>query len=294
LAKSMVLLRRAVLVTALAAAGCGAAPAPAKGTPVDAGSADVEPFEAAAHADAPAADAGSTAGAPYVGYVGAVYLPMNTTSRFEFDLSVFPATLAVTPPSAGGCSFYPAVADAADAGSPDWTSAGTVTLQDGANALATLTPGSDGSYPIDTSATLAWSPGDLLTVSASGATVAKFSASTKAPSPIAETDPPLDEGTTIPTDADFTLSWVADPMVSGDVVAFGLNCPPGPSIQCTTTESPGHASVTVPHGLLAILGSHPSCDLILERAQGSKVDLGGGTTMYFTAEVLSVAVVSTM
>jgi hypothetical protein len=134
-----------------------------------------------------------------------------------------------------------------------------------AMTLATLSFSAKGGYTAVTSAqtpSLVWAPGDTLSVSAVGASVAAFSGSVIAPSKLAGLTPPITAAVT--RSRGWTISWTPDSR-SGEVVWLGVSA--GGSIgeiECSVPDSVG--TLTVASSLLTRFAAG-SVYVVLERYQ---------------------------
>jgi len=128
--------------------------------------------------------------------------------------------------------------------------AGTLTVTDGSNTLATLTS-PDYVASSMTSATVTWKPGDTLLVAATGGGIDAFSISVGTPKLLTGITPSLSPSLAVSTSADLVVSW--DPGTeSCSKVTFGLSQGAGmPNIGCVADDSAG--TLTVPKALLAML-----------------------------------------
>jgi hypothetical protein len=171
------------------------------------------------------------------------------------------ATGVYTPPSPG-CSVSSNTSGGAPSIPPGATnvmavSAGTLTTTDGTAALATIPYSSDGIYDYDTNShpTLQWNPGDVLTVSASGAAVPAFSGSITAPQYVSGLNPAITLASSITASAGtpFVVSWT--PSTDNGTMQLLLtgNAMPMVTVACYADESSG--SISVPVSLLQKLGS---------------------------------------
>jgi hypothetical protein len=140
----------------------------------------------------------------------------------------------------GPCCF---VAGAANPGTlPDGgagPSAGDITITNATGDTAVLSPPYTG-------ASLAFSPGDVLQVSAAGADIGAFAASIHAPEAIAGIAPNLDTLATLSASSALTIGWTPGSEASAQVVltltGSGSNGTVG-TITCAAKDSAGHVVV---------------------------------------------------
>jgi hypothetical protein len=241
---------------------------------------------------------------PYVGEVTA-----SNGTAFTITGAFGPAPTATptapmcpaTGVSSGSCCYIPpAVASDAgtttDAGSTAMAlSAGTITIKDGAANVAALNPlANGGGYGITgngttTNPSVKWTPGDKLSISASGDTVAAFSGSLTTVDDFAGVTPALSltTATTVPLSADLVIAWTAG---NGTNVTTVLALKSG-SITCQVSDSAG--TVSVPSALLGKLTTAQEGLLTLSRATSTTVT-GSNATVTLIGTSVSTGLVKTM
>jgi hypothetical protein len=136
---------------------------------------------------------------------------------------------------------------------PGYTTAGTLTVSDGSTMLATIpAPSTAGPYisGSELSASVTWAPGDTLKLDGSGGTVDAFTLSVVAPALLTGVSPALTAALTVPTSADFVVTWTPSSQSCAQVL-FGLSQGTGmPEIGCTVDDSAG--TLSVPASLLGM------------------------------------------
>jgi hypothetical protein len=197
-------------------------------------------------------------------------------------------TTAPTPPPPTGCSGTQ-VGSCCYGTTPSSTttpeSAGNVTIDDGANTIATLTPPGYAATSATTPA-FTWTPGSTLKATAAGATVDGFTASVVAPALFAGVTPTLTGGITVSRSADFVLSWTPSKEACSEV-SFGLSQGTSlPYIECVVDDSAG--TVTVPKSLLSMLTATTG-SATLERVEGKRLVTTNAGIGIVALDVLQVA-----
>jgi hypothetical protein len=173
-------------------------------------------------------------------------------------------------------------------------SVGVLTIDDGSATLASLAYGADagGDYEIDSNGTpsLAWNSGDVLHVSATGATFPAFSGMVTAPAAFAGVTPavslvsPID----VPTSG-FTISWT--PVNDGAQIQLILGIDAAMnsvSLSCTAADTAGQ--IVVPAALLTQLAGFGDTGGTVGLTRTVTVDLqaSGGKAVTLQASPLSV------
>lgn len=235
----------------------------------DAGTTDADDSGAASTADASGVEEASTldasgtahqdASAPkansgFVVLIEGVSLSDNAlewNANAGFEDQPAPAPAACYGQQVGSCCYNPGTpvdGGAANTGG-NMISAGTIKIARSGNLLGTMVP-SSAIYPSLSSSstpTLAWTAGDMLTVSATGAAVHAFSGNVKTVALFANVSPGLST-TALPMSrtSNFTISWTK---AAGDVsLYFSVGVQ---SILCAAPSDPG--SFTIDKSLLAKL-----------------------------------------
>jgi hypothetical protein len=172
-------------------------------------------------------------------------------------------------------------------------SAGTLTIDDGTAAIATLTYDStEQIYQSDSTqdgqSTAVWAPGDTLDVTASGAAFPAFTGSVKAPLSFTGVTPAFaDESMlTVPTSG-LTVSWTPAGDSSQVKLLLGVDANlNSTSVSCTVADSAG--KIVVPASLLAQLAANgdSSGTVGLTRTLTSTATASGGATVALTAQAL--------
>ncbi len=214
-----------------------------------------------------------------------------------------PASTPATPmcPStgtpSGSCCYLPPVATdggtAADGGTTAMAvSAGTITIKDAAANVAALNPLMNGGGYFITSGTMnpsvRWNPGDMLSISASGATVQAFTGSLTSVDDLAGVMPAL--STTahpVPLGSDLAISWTVG---NGTNVTTLLAVKSG-TITCQVSDSAG--TVSVPSALLGKLTTGQEGVLTLSRSTSTKVT-GPNATVTLIGTTSSGGLIKTM
>jgi hypothetical protein len=170
-----------------------------------------------------------------------------------FDqISGTPPDEAPCGPAVGGCSLCAPADGGVKPGNLmiNFVSAGTLTVKDGSNTLATLPFNADagGTYEIDSdsTATLTWAVGDDLAVSATGGTIPAFSGSITAPSDFAGVTPTFSLLTPVPISESggFTVTWTPSSDNGSITLVVGVAAEMNRvSIGCTVDESVGQIVV---------------------------------------------------
>ncbi|MGH7294841.1 MAG: hypothetical protein ACRELB_07910, partial [Polyangiaceae bacterium] len=134
-------------------------------------------------------------------------------------------------------------------------SAGTILVKDGTTAVANMSPGTNNGYGIASTnnPSVTWHPGDVLAVSASGATVEAFSGNLQTVSDFAGVTPALSTtAVTVPIASNLAISWTAGNGTNVHVLIQAFKGTAGDgSITCTVADSA--AAVSVPSALLGKL-----------------------------------------
>jgi len=214
-----------------------------------------------------------------------------------------PATTPATPmcPStgtaSGSCCYLPPVATdggtAADGGTTAMAvSAGTITIKDAAANVAALNPLMNGGGYFITSGTMnpsvRWNPGDMLSISAAGATVQAFTGSLTTVDDFAGVMPALSTtATNVPLSANLAISWTAG---NGTNVTTLLAVKSG-TITCQVSDSAG--AVSVPSALLGKLTTGQEGVLTLSRSTSSTVT-GPNATVTLIGTTSSGGLIKTM
>jgi hypothetical protein len=137
------------------------------------------------------------------------------------------------------------------------TNAGTITASYGSTHTTLLAEGGTANAagyqppaPLDPSAPLLFQSGSMVTVSAPGADVPAFSASTTGPSAISVTSP-SSTGLAVNRSQDLTVAWTGS--TAGNVIFQIVGSPPAntPSLECSFSGST--TSGTVPSAALGLL-----------------------------------------
>ena len=176
----------------------------------------------------------------------------------------------------GNCCYVPpgmaGDAGTTDAGTSALPTAGTLTVKDGPNTIATIMPMASGAYS-DTSTMdmgLKWAAGDMLTFSAAGDKVHAFMGTVTVPEDIAGLNPPLSitMPATVSVGGDWVLSWTAGSAGSDKmellVTALKNGATADGIIVCTGMDS--DAKITVPKAILGMIGSSDTGFASLTRA----------------------------
>jgi hypothetical protein len=216
-------------------------------------------------------------GLAYTGIVELSRVTLPTPVRYGALVQIQPTssypTSNCTGTLVGACCYESA--GAADASLAVFESAGTITVDDGTNTLATLT------YPSyvassTTDATLTWAAGAMLTVSAAGATVGPFNATIPAPAALAGVMPPFSAPIAVKKSSDLVVTWTPGKRACSKV-SFDLSQGATlPHIGCVTDDVAG--TVTVPASLLGMFTATTGT-AVIERVEGahtlaSNADIG--------------------
>ncbi len=231
---------------------------------------------------------------PYVGSVTADKAGGGTTldggtaaSVFVLAASFFPTptttTTATCPstgtPSGSCCYLPPGVAGDAGTGTDGGTgasaeSAGSILFKDGTANVASLSQGSSGGYFISSAPSnpsVKWTPGDMLEVSASGATVQAFSGALTTVDDITGVVPALSitKAATVPISSDLMVTWAAGNGTNVVVTLAAIKSKAGDGlITCQGSDS---GSVAVPTALLSKFTSGDTGLLTVTRQNATKV-----------------------
>lgn len=248
---------------------------------------------------------------PYVGELTATSTPVKETdggaaNLFTITGAFFPTptttpTMPMCPAngtSSGSCCYLPP-AVASDAGTTTdggttvaAVSAGTITIKDGTANIAALMPNADNGYGI-TSGTMnpsvTWTPGDMLSISASGATVDAFTGSLTTVDEFSGVTPTLSltAAATVPLSSDLAISWTA---ANGTNVTAVLVVKSG-TITCQVADSAG--TVSMPSALLGKLTTAQEGLLTLSRSKSTTVT-GTNATVTLIGTTSSSGLVKTM
>ena len=234
----------------------------------------------------------STGGAAAEPYTGFVIFGLVGANEYDGQAGFYATIAGGSCPGGtvqGSCCYQSAAAEAAYAKTVPLAdvSAGALTLQDGARSFGSLPFTAGKGYASVNSATTAsvtWSPGDTLGVSASGdaSGVASFSGTVVAPSPLAGVTPALATLSTLSRASDFTLTWTANSAgtVALVILANAATASDG-TIRCNATGSSG--TLTVP---TALLTSFAAGDMaVLELGASNNVPLSvANASVELTAE----------
>jgi hypothetical protein len=163
-------------------------------------------------------------------------------------------------------------------------SAGTITINDGSSALATLNFSDAGSY-YASSSSLAWSAGDTLSISATGATVDAFSGSVKVPSAVSGLSPALSSSSppAVSASADLHISWTPD-TTAGESFDIALIDGAKGVIHCYTNDAA--ASLTVSSSLLSHFSPGDSVTFGVARA-GAAAPTCANASVQLTTEIFN-------
>ena len=212
---------------------------------------------------------------PYTGLVFASSVSVANQSSHNvsgaFVMTSAPVGGCAGTMSGSCCYVGPADGGAGDAGTATLESAGTLTVKDASNTIATIMPGSSGAYS-DNSATdmmLTWAAGDMLTFSAAGDKVHAFTGMVKAPDDITGTNPAFSNAmpAVVSVASDWVVTWTPGSDGS-DTMELALSALKGISgdglITCSGKDS--DAMVTVPKDLLMKIGTTDTGSVSLTRA----------------------------
>ncbi len=229
-----------------------------RGSPEDAGAAADASDDGAVDDDAPAA--------PFTGSIVIDSTPPLTGASVAALFFSTSSPLATADPCngapvTGDCC---AVSGGAGAAPTPLVTAGmlTVTDLDQGATIATLSPGSDGTYAVEGSAPSAWSPGDALQVSATGAPagIDAFQGSVVAVAPFVATLP-----TVAALGQDLALAWTPDDGNPGpETVALAIAFASGDSIVCYGVDD-ATGALDVPGAVLSSVPSGAAGHLSLTR-----------------------------
>jgi len=156
---------------------------------------------------------------------------------------------------------------------PTDVSAGTLTISGGSLGSVVVMPGTGNSYSYTSAAT--FSPGQTLTVTASGATVPAFGPeSVTAPAVAVLTVPAATSGTyMISTAADLSLVWTGGQAGAQLIVEGTSSGTPQSYFTCTWDASLGQA--TIPHAILAGLAGQTNGYFIYGQFTTTNFTAGG-------------------
>jgi hypothetical protein len=225
------------------------------------------------------------AGGPFVGDVSLVWAPTTygVTANFtepQFAQDVCPGTRA------GDCCAFsqPQIEIPTGGVEPITVSAGTLSVDDGQEALGSFGFQGIGYVPLSSAETpsLSWNPGDTLSVSASGGLVDPFQASVVAPPAFAGVSPDLEitGQIVVRLDQDFTATWTPPAAATG-VVTLQLFDPTGFYVECSVPDASG--SVTAPAATLGNFISGDSGYVTLSRLASQPIQVANAT-ITLTAE----------
>jgi hypothetical protein len=209
-------------------------------------------------------DAGSL---PYKGIVELSRITAAPAAASYGALAQIETTASAPPSGCGGMQVGACCYEMTGTATPSPASAGAITITDGTSTLATLMPpGYTASNATD--ATLTWTGGTTLSITAAGATVDAFSTSIVAPGQVAGLSPALTSAITVPKSSDFVVSWTPGKRACLEI-SFGLTQGTGlPHIGCAVDDSAG--TLTVPASLLGMFTA-TSGTAVLERIEGKHV-----------------------
>jgi hypothetical protein len=212
---------------------------------------------------------------PYAGSVTATSLSIAGQSSYSvagaFVMSGGSSGACAGTMSGSCCYVGPSDGGAGDGGTATLESAGTLTVKDASNTIATIMPGSAGAYS-DNSATntmLKWAAGDMLTFSAAGDKVHAFTGTVKVPDDVAGTNPAFSDTmpAVVSVASDWVVTWTAGSDAS-DTMTLSLAALNGASpdgvVTCAGKDS--DAKVTVPKDLLMKVGASDTGSVSLTRA----------------------------
>jgi hypothetical protein len=207
-------------------------------------------------------------GLEYTGVVELSRVGVPTPVRYNALAQI--ETTAESPPSGctgmlvGACCYQ---TSSSDGGLPTLESAGNITITDGTSTLATLMPpgyvATSASDP-----TLTWMPGDMLVITAAGATVGAFTATVPAPAYFAAVMPPFDAPIAVKTSSDLVVSWTPGKRPCSKVSVGLTQGALLPYIGCVVDDSTG--TVTVPASLIGMF-TGTSGTAVIERVEGARV-----------------------
>ncbi len=169
----------------------------------------------------------------------------------------------------GSCCYVPpSQADGGTGGTATAVSAGGITVKDGSNTVATMSPNGT-TYTAVTNpptSSLTWNAGDGLAVTAAGDTVHAFSGTVNAVALFAGVTPALSylTPTAIPRSSDFTVTWTAGTGGVTVLLSALKNVTQNDGV-ITCTSSTDTGTMTVPHALLGNLSANDTGTITLAR-----------------------------
>jgi hypothetical protein len=228
-------------------------------------------------ADTGAGGGDGTVATSYFGKVLFEYFETASTPIYDLLVEVAP-TGTLSPATAcpsgalvsGSCCYLPAALP--DAGAEPFVSAGTMTLLDNGAALVTLPYGAQGYDANDAALSGSWSAGDVLSVSAPGATASAFSGEVGAPADLALVGQALTA--TVSVSADWTVRWTPGTKAGAQIVADLLSSADG-DIKCIVDDSAG--AVTLPASLLGKVKSTDTGTLLIARVVDTTASAANAT-----------------
>jgi hypothetical protein len=206
------------------------------------------------------ADAGP--GTPYVGYFSAgegytLNAGFFATGMFSSAVPTSIAGYCAAPVTvSGACCYSPHVLDPPTI--PTGIPAGTFTVTDGSEVIASLLPDTEVQYSMTSAnGSPLWSAGDVLKIATSGATVDPFSASIQTPTALVA-KPGTEQEVVIDRSQDFVTTWSPDAQ-QGETVTLYMTVGVGAvqSINCEASDAAGQ--LTVPSARRPARKSSPTC-----------------------------------
>ena len=165
---------------------------------------------------------------------------------------------------------------------PTYVSAGAITVKDGSSTIATMMPDTSNTY---TAPNATWTGGDMLSFTATGATIDAFTATVQTPAFPAGVQPVISDTSmlTVPQSSDFTVTWTGGTASAVDdlfVTAVG-----GGSIRCYDVPDTS-GKITVSSTLLANMTKGATLSITLYRfvittasAPNATVTVGAGVEL---------------
>ena len=189
----------------------------------------------------------------------------------------------------GNCCYFAVDAGAISEPYSGDISAGTLALEDGNVALASMPFQGSGYTPvggISAPTSFSWSPGDTLGVIAGGdlSGVASFSGTIVAPAPLSGVSPAFSTLSSLSRAVDFDLSWTATNSGTVTLVIFAaapLSGSPDGEIVCSGSSASG--TLAVPAALLGKFPSGDTAHLELTAANNASV-AGANATVELIAQ----------
>jgi hypothetical protein len=192
------------------------------------------------------------ASGPYVGNVSLIWAPTSYAVTANFTEPQFAQT-GCAGTQVGNCCVYsqPQIDIPTGGVEPITVSAGTIAVDDGSTFLGDFSFQGIGYVPLSSAETqtLAWNPGDTLSVGADGGLVGPFAGTIVAPAAFANMSPSLTTTAqiVIPLADDFTATWTP---LAGDAgvglsVTLSLFDPSGFYADCTVPDDAGTVTATV-------------------------------------------------